>query len=149
MKVSRSTLILVIIGLLMMAFPAKCQKWYKLSTASTALSMAAGYSQGWRDEVQYHPNQLFNQFPNLNRNVWDIRVQNKPGFLNTEWDADHVLRATTTALHVAAFAVKVGDYRKLHKKHRWKKLLFDAGTQYLAYKAGHFLAWNITHKNKL
>jgi len=122
---------------------AQAQIFSKKDIAPMALTMGAGYSQGWREEVIYHPNQLFEQFPNLNRNFWDIRVQNKPGFLNTEWDADHVLKATTGGLFVAAVAVKIGDKKK------WYWYVIDAAKYYLSYKTGFFLAWNVTHKNKL
>jgi len=62
------------------------KKWYHVSNNDIAVmsrEVVAGYSQGWRDEVQYNTKQLFRQFPNSNRSFWDIRVENPPGFLNT------------------------------------------------------------------
>ena len=62
------------------------KKWYHVSNndiAVMSIEVVAGYSQGWRDEVQYNTKQLFRQFPNSNRSFWDIRVENPPGFLNT------------------------------------------------------------------
>lgn len=122
-------------------------KWYSITkndAAVMALELAAGYGQGWRDEVLYHPNQLFKQYPNLNRRFWDIRVQDKPGFLNTEWDADHVLKGAIASLHVAAVVFKIGE-----RKQNWKKYLFDAVKYYGSYKLGFFLSYNLTHKNSL
>jgi hypothetical protein len=133
--------------------PANAQKkWYKITgndMAIMSLELTAGYAQGWRDEVQYHPNQLFKQMPNLNRSFWDIRVQDPPGFLNMEWDADHLLKFSVNSLHVTAIVIKIGDLKTYPKKDRWKKVLFDGFKYYLSYKAGFFLAYNITHKNKL
>ena len=113
------------------------------------IEIAAGYGQGWRDEVLYHPNQLFRQFPNLNRNFWDIRTQNNPGFLNTEWDADHVLKGTIAGLHILAVSVKVGDLKEYKGwKNKVLKVVIDGAKYYLSYKIGFTLAYNITHKNK-
>lgn len=128
------------------------KKWYSISKntiITMTLETVAGYAQGWRDEVQYHPNQLFEQMPNLNRSFWDIRVQDPPGFLNMEWDADHVLKFTVNGLHVAAVVVKVGDIKQYRKKDRWKRILFEFLLHYGANKVGFFLAYNVTHGNKL
>jgi len=128
------------------------KKWYHVSNndiAVMSIEVVAGYSQGWRDEVQYHTKQLFRQFPNLNRSFWDIRVENPPGFLNTEWDADHVLKFTTMGSHVAAISVKSGDMKQYKGWDKVWKILFDIIKYYGAYKTGFFLAYNITHGNKL
>lgn len=140
-----STLVLILIGILCLLMPkAKGQKLFtKKDIAPMILTATAGYAQGWRDEVIYHPNQLFQKYPNLNRNFWDIRVQNPPGFLNTEWDADHVLKATSAGLFVAAVTVKSGH------KQKWYWYLVDAAKYYLSYKIGFTLAYNLTLNNKL
>lgn len=138
--------------LLCISLSASAQKkWYNISKndiAIMSIEVAAGYAQGWRDEVQYHPNQLFKQMPNLNRRFWDIRHQDPPTFLNMEWDADHALKFAVNGLHVTAVVLKVGDIKQYRKKDRWKKIIFDAAKYYLSYKAGFFLSYNITHKNK-
>lgn len=105
----------------------------------------AGNAQAWRDVVIYHPNQLFKQYPNLNRKFWDIRVQDKPGLLNTEWDADHVLKSITVASHIAAVSIKLGSGEKIKLKAIARSLILN----YAAYKAGFFLSYNILNKNKL
>lgn len=127
-------------------------KWNHVSKNDLSImgiEVLAGYGQGWRDEINYHPNQLFKRFPNLNRNFWDIRVQNDPTFLNTEWDADHVFKFAVNGLHVAGIILKVGDLKSYPKKDRWKKILFDIVKYYGSYKLGFFLAWNVTNQNKL
>jgi len=128
------------------------KKWYHVSNndiAVMSIEVAAGYSQGWRDEVQYHTKQLFKRFPNLNRTFWDIREENPPGFLNMEWDADHVLKFTTMGSHVAAVIVKKGDLKQYKGWDKVWKILFDIFKYYGAYKTGFFLAYNVTHGNKL
>ncbi len=107
------------------------------------LSFAAGHIKGWHDEVTYHPNQLFQRFPNLNRRFWDIRVQDKPGFMNTEWDADHVLKGSQKLMFIAAICLKVGERKK------WYWYLWD-GVKYLtSYSIGFWSSYNLIHKNKL
>ncbi|MEO5991288.1 MAG: hypothetical protein ABIP68_06595 [Ferruginibacter sp.] len=128
------------------------QKWYSFSKNDVAimgLEMGAGYAQGWKDEVTYHPNQLFKNHPGLNRNFWDIRTQGKKGFLNTEWDADHVLKFSVNGLHVTAISIKIGNLKQYPKKQRWKKIVFDLIKYYASYKVGFFLSYNVTHENKL
>lgn len=135
--------------LLLLLFPLSLsaqKKWYSISKNDLqvmAIEVGAGYAQGWRDEVIYHPNQLFKQMPNLNRRFWDVRVQDAPGFLNTEWDADHVLKFAVNGLHVAAICFKIGDKKK------WYLYLVDAVKYYASYKVGFYLGYNVTHGNKL
>jgi len=140
---------IILIGIIILfLMPVKTNgqndKWFsKKDIAPMALTLGAGYAQGWREQVIHHPNQLFKQFPNLNRNFWDIRVQGKKGFLNMQWDADHTLKATSAGLFVAAIAIKTGE------KKRWYWYIWDGVKYYLSYKAGFFLAYNVTLKNKL
>lgn len=144
--------IFIILLSLPLALSAQEKNWYSITgndIAVMSVEVAAGYAQGWRDEVIYHPNQLFKRFPNLNRNFWDIRVQNPPGLLNTEWDADHVLKATISTLHVSAVIIKMGDLKDYPKRDRWKKIAFDLLKYYASYKVGFFLGWNVTNGNKL
>jgi len=115
----------------------------KKDIAPMLLCMGAGYSTGLRDEVLYHPGQLFQQYPNLNRAFWDIRVQNPPTFLNTEWDADHILKGTTVLLFTAAVTFKIGDKKK------WYWYILDGAKYFLSYKIGFYLSYNLQLKNKL
>jgi len=57
----KKDLILILIGILCLLFPkAKAQQkvFTKKDIAPIVLTAAAGYAQGWRDHVLYHPNQL-------------------------------------------------------------------------------------------
>lgn len=132
---------------LLMIMPAMCLSQPKLFSkkdiAPMTLSFTSGHLNGWREEVLYHPNQLFEQFPGLNRRFWDIRVQDDPGFLNTEWDADHVLEMGSKAMMVAAVTFKLGQ------KQKWYWYLWDAVKYMSAYKLGEFSSYNLIHKNKL
>lgn len=134
---------LLFLLLMPIACPAQ-NKWFsKKDIAPAALAVAAGYAQGWRDEVIYHPNQLFEQYPNVNRRFWDIRHQDPPSFLSMEWDADHVLKATSAGLFITAIAIRAGEKKK------WYWYVWDGFKYYLSYKIGFTLAYNVTFKNKL
>lgn len=123
---------------------SKGQKLFsKNDYAIIPLEVAAGYAQGWRDEVIYHPNALFKHFPNLPKKFWDNRIQSKPGFLHMEWNADHVLKATTNLCHLTAICFKIGERKK------FKYYLFDMLKYYISYQTGFFLSYNLTHKNKI
>jgi hypothetical protein len=127
---------------------AIAQKWYSVSKndiATMSLEMGAGYAQGWREEVLYHPNALFAHFPNLNKNFWDNRLSWQRGHIR---DANHILKFSVTAFHLTAVAIKIGDYKSLPKKQRVKKILFDVFKNYAAYQLGFFLSYNLTHHNK-
>jgi hypothetical protein len=137
--------------LLLTSLTTQGQKWFTVSKNDLwvmGLEVGAGYSQGWREEVLYHPHQLFNRFPDLNRKFWDARWswQNGDAY---KWDANHVLKGTTNAFHLAAICVKVGDLKSYPKKDRWKKVLFDAAKYYLSYQLGFALSYNLTHSNKI
>ena len=119
------------------------QLFTKKDIAPMTLSFAAGHATGWRDVVIYHPNQLFEQFPNLNENFWDNRVQNKPGFLNMEWNADHVFKSASKLFFVTAVVLKVGDKKK------WYWYLWDGVKYFAAYHIGFFTSYNLINKNKL
>lgn len=108
-----------------------------------SLTFAAGHMAGHREEILYHPKQLFNRYPNLNRNFWDIRTLNEPGFLNTEWDGDHVFELGSKSMMIAAVVFKVGEKKK------WYWYLWDGFMYGLTFKAGEFSSYNLIHKNKL
>jgi hypothetical protein len=125
------------------------KKWYSITKndiAIMSLEIGAGYAQGWREEVLYHPNALFRRFPNLNRNFWDNRISWQR---NTILDANHVLKATTTTMRLTAICIKIGGWKDLKKQDRWKKILFDIVKYYASYQLGFFLSYNLTHNNQL
>ena len=125
------------------------QKWYSFSKsdiATLSLEAGAGYAQGWREEVLYHPNALFKHFPNLNRNFWDSRISWQGGGIK---DANHLLKAGVTSMHIAAVVVRISDIQKFKGWRRVLKITGDGIKHYAAYQLGFFLAYNVTHKNHL
>ena len=124
-------------------------KWYKVTKndiATMSLELGAGYTTGWREEVLYHPNALFRHFPNLNRNFWDNRISSKRNDIK---DANHMLKASYTLMHLTAIAIKVGDFKQYKRWKKVRKIAFDVFKNYCAYQAGFYLSYNLTHKNKL
>lgn len=124
------------------------KKWYSITKndlTTMSFEAVAGYGQGWREEVLYHPNALFTHFPNLNRRFWDSRESWKNGNIK---DANHLLKAGITLSHLAAVAFKIGNYKE-YKKQRFLKILADIAKNYAAYQIAFFLSYNITHHNKL
>lgn len=132
--------------LLFISLQANAQK-YKIFDKNDfkvlPLLIAAGYTTGLREEVIQHPKSFMLRHPNLNPNFWDNRIQGDKGFLNMEWNADHVLKASTAALFTAAVTFKLGEKKK------WYYYLADGLKSYMAYKAGFFISYHIQEKNKL
>ena len=104
--------------------------------AIMGLQFTAGYAQGWREEVLYHPNALFRNHPKLNRSFWDIRKYKR-------WNANHLLKTIVSGSHTAAIVIKIGGGKK-----NWKQYAVDAFKYYGSYKLGFFVSYNLTHKNK-
>lgn len=124
-------------------------KWYtvtKNDIVTMSLELSAGYTTGWREEVLYHPNALFRNFPKLNRNFWDNRISSQRDDLK---DANHVLKASYTFMHLTAIAVKVSDFKQYKGWKKVGKITFDVLKNYCAYQLGFYLSYNLTHQNKL
>ena len=107
----------------------------KKDIAPIGLQVLAGYSQGWREEVLYHPNALFRRYPDLNRSFWDSRQWKR-------WNANHLLKTITASAHTAAIVLHIGE------KKNWKHYALDAFKYYSSYKLGFFISYNLQHKNK-
>lgn len=68
------TLALMIIGLLILRFNGKAQSAWKPTKNDAIvglLQLVSGGADGLREHLLYHPNQLFQQHPDLNRQYWD------------------------------------------------------------------------------
>ena len=102
--------------------------------APMSCTFAAGLLQGTREQVLYHPNALFKQFPGLNHKFWDIRQGHR-------WDANHYLKAGVASLFTAAIVFRIGDRKK------WYWYFWDGFKYYLPYKLGFFISYNLIFKN--
>ncbi len=135
---------------LMICLPGMAQKkWYSFSKndiATMSCEMGAGYLQGWREEVIYHPNALFEHFPKLNANFWDNRISWQRGNIK---DANHILKFGVTAFHLTAVVIKTGDLKSYKGARKILKIIGDIAKNYAAYQLGFFLSYNVTHHNKL
>lgn len=137
---------LIIILLLTLSFKAKAQFITRNDIAVMGCEFIAGHANGWREEVLYHPNALFQHFPKLNRNFWDNRIswQNKKKLAGFQ-DANHTMKFINTISHIAAISITVGG----GEKPSWKKILKKIVLNYAAYQAGFASSYYLIHKNKL
>jgi hypothetical protein len=145
-------LLLVAMLLLICTTSAHSQNPWRVTKSDIApmlLQMNAGYWQGWREEVLYHPNAFLRAHPNYNREFWDIRISHDNKGLSAIKDANHLLKSTVVLSQTVAIVIKVGDWREYPKKKRVVKLLVDAIKYWGMYKLGFYLGYNITHNNKL
>lgn len=106
--------------------------------------LISGASDGVRDHVLHHPNELFRQFPNLNRDFWDIRQS----WQNNRWaafkDANHTFKSITNTLDLGSVAMAIFEKKKTIKRAALKALF-----AYLCRKAGFHLTYTALFKNKL
>lgn len=121
----------------------KFKLFKKSDIAPMVLSFSAGHIKGWRDQFVYHPNQFFNQFPNLNRPFWDIREQDEPSFMNMEVDADHVFASAYKGFLIAGIAIKIGE------KQKWYLYIWDGVKYAFSHSVGFASSYYLIHKNKL
>ena len=129
-------LLLLIVSLHSFGQPKNPWKLTGNDAAIMSLQFTAGYAQGWREEVLYHPNALFRNHPKLNRSFWDNRQWKR-------WNANHLLKSIVATSHTAAIVIKIGGEKK-----NWKQYAVDALKYYGSYKIGFFVSYNLTHKNK-
>ncbi len=106
-----------------------------------------GFIKGWADQIEYHHYEMSQQFPRLFRNgntFWDGRYDD-----DGIWDAKHLAAGLQASLMTAAVIIKVGDYKKLPKKGRVKRILFDVVKYDFSRRLGFFLSYNVINQNKL
>ena len=147
----KNIIILIMLVALSGSLRAQIQqpKWYAINKnqmVTMGLEMTAGYVQGWREEILYHPNALFRNFPKLNPNFFDNRISWQKGNII---DANHLAKGIITGLHLVAVVIKVGDIKKYKGWNKVKKIGGDLVKHYVAYQIGFFLAYNVTHKNPI
>lgn len=125
---------------------ARSQRIKKSDVILSGLQFIAGASDGIREQVLYHPNELFLQHPNLNRQWWDSRIswQNKysqPWYLVSISDANHCFKAGTFYSDMISICLSAGDLNV------WtivKKLVIT----FISRKAGFHSTYHLYFKNK-
>lgn len=120
----------------------------------TGLQFIAGASDGIREQVLYHPNELFAQYPNLNRQWWDSRISwtNKnhmSPLLVSFSDANHFFKSVYTYADIASIVLTTDEaiHFKFKSWNSWKWLARKVIPPLLARKAGFYITYNKIFKN--
>lgn len=115
-----------------------------------AFQFISGAADGLREEVLYHPNNLFEQHPNLNRQWWDSRISWKNK--ETRWvpfsDANHTLRIVIQTTDI--FTLTLPLFEKMIPAELWAKIkmAFKKGLfAYAGRKAGFHAVYTLHFKN--
>lgn len=113
----------------------------------SAAQLVAGAADGMREEVLYHPSNLFEQHPNLNRQWWDSRISWKNK--ETAWvafsDANHTFKVINQSADLLSVGIVLFEP---HRKNLWKTAIRKMAIGYLARKAGFHLIYSLHFKNK-
>lgn len=144
----RNLIALILIGILCMCFNKSKAQWYipdKNDIAMCSVQFIAGGTDGLREQVLYHPNELFKQHPNLNRQYWDNRISwhNKEHVWTPISDANHVLRLGIQTCNLATIGIAIKEKQK-----NWKVIMRKIVISYLSNKAGFYLIYTSHFKNK-
>ncbi len=107
-----------------------------------------GAADGTREEVLYHPNNLFRMHPELNRQWWDSRIswKNKEDTWVAISDANHTLRLFMQASDLATISLVLFE-KKTARRQLWKVALRKAVLCYVARKAGFGAVYYLHFKN--
>lgn len=109
-----------------------------------SVQLVSGASDGVRDHVLYHPNELFRQYPNLNKSFWDIRES----WVNNRWapfkDANHTFKTVTQTLDLGTVAMAMFE-----KKQTVKRAITKVVFAYLCRKAGFHLTYTLLFHNQI
>lgn len=143
----KNLLKLILIGILCMLFK-KSPAQFKITSNDLFLAgtqFIGGGLDGLREQVLYHPNELFKQHPNLNRQYWDSRISwhNKEHVWTPISDANHVLRLGIQTSNLATIGIVIGEKQK-----NWKVIARKLILCYLFNKAGFHLVYDLHFKNK-
>lgn len=139
---------LIVLILLCMLFNKSQAQWYipdRNDIAMCSVQFLAGSADGLREQVLYHPNELFKRHPNLNRQYWDSRISwhNKEHTWTPISDANHVLRLGIQTSNLATIGIVIGEKQK-----DWKVIARKIILCYLFNKAGFHLVYDLHFKNK-
>jgi hypothetical protein len=135
------------------------KKWYQPAFEKNdwvvyAAQYLTGVSSGVREEVIYHPTQLFQMYPNLNRQWWDIRISYKnkytePPLFVAFSDANHFFKSTGLVTNCVSIGFSFGDINAYRKKDRWKVIAKKIILSYFANKLGFASSYNWYFRNHL
>jgi hypothetical protein len=144
----KNLLKLILIGILCMLFK-KSPAQFKITSNDLFLAgtqFIGGGLDGVREQVLYHPNELFKQHQNLNRQYWDSRIswQNKEHVWTPISDANHVLRLGIQTTNLASIAISLTS----KEGKNWKVILKKILISYLSNKSGFYTIYNLHFKNK-
>lgn len=121
-------------------------KWVACSS-----SYLAGVADGCREQILYHPTQLFQEFPHLNRDWWDIRCSyrnkySEPSYLVAFSDANHFFKASSLVLNCVSVGFSFGD---IPKKGKGWWILKRIARAYICNKIGFATSYYLIFKNKV
>lgn len=155
----KSHFLFFMLMLLMQSLSAQ-PKWYHISKndlSIAGLQVISGHADGWREQVLYHPNELFRQYPGLNRQWWDVRKswqnKNDKGFLGQQvfvmfTDANHFLKGSKSLIDFTTIAISAGELAEYPKRDRWKVLAKKGLIAFAANRIGFATSYYLIHKNK-
>jgi hypothetical protein len=135
------------------------KKWYqplfeKNDWVVYSAQYLTGVSSGVREEVIYHPTQLFQMYPRLNRQWWDIRVsyRNKytePPLFVAFSDANHFFKSTGLVTNCVSIGFSFGELGSYSKKERWKVIAKRILLSYFSNKIGFATSYYLFFRNHL
>jgi len=150
----------LILAISIMSLIATAQsKWYKplfqkndwIVYTSQYLS---GVSSGAREEVLYHPEQMFDMYSDLNRQWWDSRISYKNKYTESPLlvafsDANHFFKSAVLVTNCISVGFSFGDFCSYDKKQRWKVIVKKILLSYITNKLGFGTSYYLYFKNKL
>lgn len=140
--------------ILLFSFSAEAQK-LKVKRADLALGsvqFAAGIFRGIREQVLYHPNELFRQHPNLNTHWWDSRTSWTNKLTKPWWkpvgltDANHFFQSAFVysnilSIGISTYAITkdIFDNKKLRLWAFFKAMAISTICQWVGFYASYTL----------
>jgi hypothetical protein len=149
----------LIFGISIMSLIAPAQKkWYqpmfeKNDWVVYSAQYLTGISSGIREEVIYHPTQLFEMYPHLNRQWWDINVSYRNKYSESPLlvafsDANHFFKSAGLITNCVSVGFSFGDYNAYSKKQRWKVIFKKIALSYITNKLGFATSYYLYFRNQ-
>lgn len=113
-----------------------------------ALQVIAGGADGMREQVLYHPNELFAQHPFLNRQWWDSRISWTNKDHQSKWlvslsDANHFFKSVYTYADLVSIGLSAAEIKNFSWKNAVKKIVMGV----VARKVGFYTVYNLHFNN--